>query len=138
MHDDPTGWPTGRLLSAAARRVERRWDAYLDQFSLSHASVPVLAMLARGDLSQRELADAMGVTEQTVSRMLVRLERNGYVRRAPHARDRRRHVVSLAESGREVLVRLQESPTVRDMSVEGLTAEEVAGLRAGLLAMLKE
>src|SRR5690625_2311111 len=52
----PESWPTGRLLSAAARRVERAWDAYLEQWNLTHASVPVLVVLTRGPLSQREIA----------------------------------------------------------------------------------
>lgn len=136
MDEDPTTWPTGRLLSAAARMVERRWDAHLEQFSLSHSSVPVLAALARRDLSQRELADMMDVTEQTVSRTLARLERTGYIRRARHPLDRRRHVVTLTEIGHDVLGRLRESRTVRDMATEDLTPQEHDALRAGLLAML--
>ncbi len=72
---DPSGWPTGRLLSSAARRVEREFNAHLDHWDLNHASLPVLAYLAARDHSQRELATATGVTEQTMSRLLARMER---------------------------------------------------------------
>src|SRR5690606_5074511 len=93
----PETWPTGRLLSAAARRVERAWDTYLAQWGLTHASVPVLVVLARGSLSQREIAAHMHVTEQTIGRVLRGLQASGHISRAPHAEDRRRHVVSLTE-----------------------------------------
>lgn len=62
VDEPPHEWPTGRLLSAAARRVERAWDEYLARWSLSHASLPVLALLAGADLSQRQLAERLGVT----------------------------------------------------------------------------
>lgn len=138
LDDDPRRWPTGRLLSAAARKVERRWDAYLERWSLTHASLPVLAILARGDLSQRELATALGVTEQTVSRMLVRLEETGYLRRGQHPEDRRRHVVALTDAGRAVLDELTSPEVVEHLATEGLSTTEVTTLRAGLLAVLAD
>ena len=43
-------WPTGRMLSAVARRIEREWNAHLAHWDLNHASLPVLAFLSRGRL----------------------------------------------------------------------------------------
>lgn len=96
-------WPVGRMLSAAARRIEREWDAHLASWDLNHASLPVLVHITRAPMSQRELADACGVTEQTMSRVVARLVRTGYVTRRAHAEDRRRHVVAITPSGREAL-----------------------------------
>ena len=42
---DPARWPVGRLLSSAARRVERDWNAHLATWDLNHASHAVLAHL---------------------------------------------------------------------------------------------
>ncbi|MFC4555836.1 MarR family winged helix-turn-helix transcriptional regulator [Georgenia faecalis] len=137
MEEDPSRWPTGRLLSAAARKVERQWDEYLAQWGISHASLPVLAVLARQDHSQRQIATALGVTEQSVSRMLVRLERTGYLRREPHASDRRRHVVALTDTGRQVLAEVSRPQAVEQLVTHGLSAAEVDDLRAGLLAVLR-
>src|ERR1700712_4444328 len=100
---DPTQWPAGRLLSAASRRVERDWNAHLATWAPNPASLPVLVHLSRGPLSQRELAAACGVTEQTTSRVVARLERSGYLTRAPHRDDRRRPVLSITDSGRSAL-----------------------------------
>ncbi|GIG19800.1 MarR family transcriptional regulator [Cellulomonas chitinilytica] len=132
---DPAQWPVGRLLSAAARRVERDWDAHLAGWDLSHASQPALVHLARSPLSQRELAARCGVTEQTMSKVVGRLERTGYVTRAPHPDDRRRHVLSITGTGRQALVAASDRMAADALVTRGLTPEQVVHLRA-LLAVV--
>ena len=66
MHD----WPTGRLLSTAARLVEHAWVEALEQLGLSHAGLIVLHVLGPGPLSQTELAKVARVEAQTMSRTL--------------------------------------------------------------------
>ncbi|MBB2921518.1 MarR family winged helix-turn-helix transcriptional regulator [Cellulomonas cellasea] len=133
--DDPLHWPVGRLLSAAARRVEREWNAHLAGWDLNHASLPVLVLLAHEPRSQRELADACSVTEQTMSRILARMERTGYVTRAPHATDRRKVVLAITDAGREVAVKASDRRPADAMTTRGLTPEQVEQLRA-LLAVV--
>lgn len=132
----PQSWPTGRLLSAAARRVERAWDNYLEQWDLSHASVPVLVVLARGPMSQREIAGQMHVTEQTLGRVLRGLEEHGYVTREPHAEDRRRRLVTVTDRGREALAELDQAREVEALIGDELSREETAQLRRLLIRML--
>src|SRR3954451_9329148 len=121
---DPAQWPSGRLLSAAARRVERDFNAHLAAWDLNHASLPVLVHLVRGPLSQRELAAACGVTEQTTSRVVARMERSGYVARAPHANDRRRLVLSITDAGRAALAVASDRQPAEEMVTRGLTDDE--------------
>lgn len=137
-YPSPDSWPTGRLLSAAARRVERRWDEYLAHWHLTHASVPVLAVLVRGALSQREIAAQMHVTEQTLGRVLPGLERHGYLTREPHRMDRRRRLVTLTQKGREALVALQDTQAVESLIGESLDSAEIAQLRELLMKMLTD
>ncbi|UFU03891.1 MarR family winged helix-turn-helix transcriptional regulator [Ruania suaedae] len=134
--EDPQRWPTGRLLSAAARRVERAWDAYLTQWSLSHASVPVLAILAGGGHSQREIADHLDVTEQTTSRIIAGLERSGYVRRSAHPEDRRRHIVEITGDGFAALGALNVPETIAGLVPHDLDEDELAELRRLLIRFL--
>jgi MarR family transcriptional regulator, organic hydroperoxide resistance regulator len=136
VSQDPLGWPTGRLLSSAARRVEREFNAHLDAWGLNHASMPVLVYLSAQDHSQRELAAATGVTEQTMSRILARMERLGYVTRKPHADDRRRHVISLTESGAAVLREAADRERSEAMVARGLGPGDVGELRRLLIAMI--
>lgn len=98
-------WPTGRLLSAAARLVEHEWNLHLSRFHLNHASLGVLHVLITGSHTQRELAAAVQVEDQTMSRMVERLERSGYVERRRDPSDRRRLHVTLTPEGRKVCLR---------------------------------
>lgn len=99
--DDLDGWPTGRLLSSAARLVEHAWNAHLSAWGLSHAGLAALHVLLGGPLTQRELASRVQVEDQTMSRTLERLERSGFVERHRDPGDRRRLLVSLTDAGRE-------------------------------------
>lgn len=129
-------WPTGRMLSALARRIEQEWNAHLAHWDLSHASIPVLYHLLGGPQSQRVLARASGVTEQTMSRVVARLERSGYVERHPHAEDGRRHDVVMTDAGRRVLAEAGDPRVAEEMSIRGLDPDQVAQLRSLLAAML--
>ncbi|MFZ7087160.1 MarR family winged helix-turn-helix transcriptional regulator [Curtobacterium sp. RRHDQ10] len=98
---DPSDWPTGRLLSTAARIVERRWDERLRELGLSHAAVVVLHHLATdGPTNPDTLARRVRVQPQTMSRTLDRMERDGTVERRPDDRDRRRRIVTITDAGR--------------------------------------
>ncbi|GAA1299874.1 MarR family winged helix-turn-helix transcriptional regulator [Saccharothrix xinjiangensis] len=100
---DVGSWPTGRLLSVAARVVESRFDEVLNELGLTHAGLIVLHHLADGPLAQRELAALCRVTDQTMSRTIDRLDRSGHVTRCPDTRDRRRTLVEITPAGRDVL-----------------------------------
>lgn len=137
MEDDPASWATGRLLSHVARHLERQWNTHLEQWDLNHASLPVLLALLRSDHSQRELAAASGVTEQTMSRIVGRLERHGYVSRTASRTDARRHVVQLTEAGRAVALEAASPETGEEIATRGLAPEEVGRLRDLLLLMVR-
>jgi MarR family transcriptional regulator, organic hydroperoxide resistance regulator len=92
-------WPTGRLLSTAARLVEHAWSEALEAQGLTHAGLIALHLLDGGPLSQTELAGRARVQTQTMSRTIERLEREGFVAREPDPSDRRRLVVTRTESG---------------------------------------
>lgn len=95
-------WPTGRLLSMAARLVEQSWEHVLREYNMSSAGLVVLHVVASGPATQREIAHACRVTDQTASRTIERLERLGYVTRQIDPRDERRKSVSRTPSGRKV------------------------------------
>jgi DNA-binding MarR family transcriptional regulator len=92
-------WPTGRLLSTAARLVEHAWVQALDSLGLTHAGLIVLHLLADGAKSQTELARLARVQTQTMSRTLDRLEREGLIGRIRDERDARRHLVTRTDAG---------------------------------------
>lgn len=92
----------GRLLSTAARLVEHDWNSWLAQQGLTHAGYVALHALRDGPMTQRALASHSQVEEQTMSRVLERLERNGHVTRHRDPADRRRLVVERTSAGASV------------------------------------
>jgi MarR family transcriptional regulator, organic hydroperoxide resistance regulator len=96
-------WSLGRLLSMAARLVEQDWNEWLASRDLTHAGLLVLHLLDAGPRSQRELAAASVVEEQTIGRVLARLERTGYIARERDPADQRRILVSRTPSGSQAL-----------------------------------
>ena len=96
---EPADWPTGRLLFTVVRRIEHEWNEHLARWELNHAGFPVLLHLAGGSRTQRELARVSSVTEQTMSKVVARLERSGYVTRTTDPHDRRRRMVTVTDAG---------------------------------------
>ena len=98
---DMERWPTGRLLSTAARLVEHSWNEKLGAIGLTHAGVIAMEVLAvNGPMTQAQLAQLVRVQAQTMGKTLSRLEVHGHISRQRSASDRRSHVVSLTDRGR--------------------------------------
>ncbi|SDG82640.1 MarR family winged helix-turn-helix transcriptional regulator [Klenkia brasiliensis] len=131
---DLSGWATGRLLSTAARLAEHAWDSHLAQWDLNHASFAVLHLLSTAPRSQRELAQAMQVEDQTMSRVLERLERQGHVARERSTTDRRRVEVSATGSGRTALAEAGAGDAAE--RVLGEAVEDLPRLRAELATLV--
>jgi DNA-binding MarR family transcriptional regulator len=104
---DLQDWSLGRLLSTAARLVEHDWNDWLATHDLTHAGLLALHALQAGPLTQRQLAAANRVEEQTMSRVVARLERAGYVTRERDHADRRRLVINRTDRGSRVFARVQ-------------------------------
>jgi len=125
-------WPTGRLLSTAARLVEHAWVEALEARGLTHAGMIALHFLDAGPLSQSELARLAKVENQTMSRTIERLERSGFVERRADPADRRRQIVSRTAAGDAAWA------SVRSLESEVFPAlEDSERMRSGLLEIIR-
>ena len=127
-------WPLTRLLITASRLVEHDIATDLRPFNLTHASFGVLALVQRNPLSQRELADATRVEEQTISQTVDRLERMGMVRRDKDPEDRRRFLVTATDDG-VAAFRHATREDRAEQALEGLP--EADNLRLSLAALIR-
>lgn len=134
--DDLADWSLGRLLSTAARRVEHAWNQTLAERELTHAGLLVLHALSSGPATQRELARASRVEEQTMARVLDRLERTGHVSRTRDPADRRRRIVTRTSLGDRTFADLADSD-VADRLVARSLNDQVA-FRAELVRLVTE
>ena len=100
---DPDARNSYRLITLAARLVQRRQDEALAPLGLTRAAVIALEGLSGGPLNQERLADAIRVQSQTLGRVLTRLEAAGQITRTRQASDRRQLKVELTEVGHAAL-----------------------------------
>lgn len=100
---DPDARISYRLITVAARMVQRRQDDALAHLGLTRAAVIALEGLANGPLNQERLAEAVRVQSQTLGRVLIRLESAGHITRTRQPVDRRQFKVELTEAGHAVL-----------------------------------
>jgi DNA-binding MarR family transcriptional regulator len=116
------------LVAVAARSLaEVGEEVTLTQYR----SLVVLA--SRGPQGMAALAEAVGVTSPTASRMCERLVRKGLVTRRADRRDRRQVRIALSPAGR----RLVEGVTTRRRAeIEQLVASIPVETRAGVVAAL--
>lgn len=123
--DDPTVW-----LVHASRWLGRRVEQQLRPLEIGVAYLPVATtLLEEGPMSQRELATRVQVEQATMTALLARLERDGWVVRAPHPTDRRSNLISLTDHARELLPRARAATTaVAERALDQFSEEERAML----------
>ena len=98
-----------------ARTVSRAFD---DALAEEGGSLPVWLVLlnlkTRQVSSQRELAEAVGVREATLTDHLNAMDTQGLVTRTRDPANRRIHVVELTQAGEAAFIRLAEAATAFD------------------------
>lgn len=127
---------TGFLVRRAQQRHVATWARVVSP-EISSVQYSVLAVLAAGAMSQRELCDAVDLDRSTIADLVARMERRGLVTRTPDPDDGRRKVVeptALGETERARLLPLVEQ--VEEELTAQLDETTLTALRAGLAAML--
>jgi len=124
-------------LARTARTVSRAFDAALVEAGGSLPAWLVLLNLKTRQLAnQRELAEAIGVSEATLTHHLNSMDAEGLITRRRDAVNRRIHVVELTGAGEAAFLRLRRAAAAFDRRLRtGISDEEIAGLE-GLLGRL--
>jgi len=128
----PAQPPIGLHLARTARSVSRAFD---DALAQAGGSVPVwlvlISLKSRPVRNQRELAEAVGIREATLTHHLNAMDEQGLVTRRRDPANRRVHLVELTEAGEAAFQRLRGAATAFDQRLRaGLTGDEVSQLEA--------
>ena len=121
-------------LAGVMLKLSPALDSQLQRdFDLTHFDYLCLAMLSESDdrtLPMSQLAAQTNATLSRLSHVISKLERRGWVERAPSAVSRRVTMVSLTEAGWKVLVDAAPGhvETVRSLIFDDLSREDVAAL----------
>ncbi|MER5373674.1 MarR family transcriptional regulator [Streptomyces sp. NPDC002553] len=119
-------------LYAAQRAVTAAYRPLLDELGLTYPQYLVLLVLwERGEITVKELAEALRLDYGTVSPLLKRLESAGLVRRERSARDERSVLVACTGRGEELRGRAERVPGAL-LAATGVDEAEVARLREEL------
>lgn len=130
----PARTPIGLQLAQAARTVSRAFD---DALAAAGGSLPiwlVLLNIKAGSLrNQRELAEAVGIREATLTHHLNGMEASGLITRQRDPANRRIHVVELTKAGETTFLSLRDAAIAFDRKLRrGIGEKELASLDAVL------
>lgn len=126
----------GTRLKRLGERLQAQTQVLLADadIGLPASHFPLLAALDRlGPLSVGELAQAVGISQPGISRMLESLQADGLVASRRPAGDRRLRAIELTRAGRELVARAKRLAWPR---VESAVAEACAGASGPLLEQL--
>ena len=134
---DPFPVPIGLRLNQAARAVGRAFDEALAE---AGGSLPVWLILlnlkTRRPGTQRELAEAVGIREATLTHHLNAMDAAGLIARTRDTANRRIQLVKLTDEGETTFQRLRDAAVAFDGRLRaGLAEDEIAAL-ATLLTRL--
>ena len=126
----PAALPIGLHLARTARVISRAFDDALGEADGSVSVWLVLLNLKiRPTANQRELAEAVGIREATLTHHLNAMEKTGLLSRRRDQANRRIHIVELTDAGEAAFLRLRDAAVAFDQRLRrGITAEQLAGL----------
>ena len=129
--------PIGLALAQAARTVSRAFD---DALASAGGSLPVWLVLlnikTRQLASQRELAEAVGIREATLTHHLNAMEADGLITRQRHPANRRIHVVTLTAAGEDAFLQIRDTAIAFDQQLRTGFADAELDALEGLLSRL--
>lgn len=98
----------------------------MEDMDLNPSQAGILCILNfEGRLSQKQLAEKIGITPPSMTVALRKLEEKGYVRREPDLKDQRVLRICLSETGDECIERLQHiMKEMEELLYRGFSPEE--------------
>jgi DNA-binding MarR family transcriptional regulator len=125
------------LLAQICHLHHGRAHQLFEALGLYRGQPPVLKILWEHEgITQTELAAQLKNTPATITKMLQRMEKTGFIQRKPDAADQRLSRVYLTETGRSVQAEVEKTFTILEAETfAGFTLEEGVLLRRFLLQM---
>jgi len=121
MHKNPELVPVDRLIGEVCHMHHKRARSLLEELGLYRGQPPLLfALWKKEGLTHSELAERTRVRPATISKMIQRMEKAGFLQRRADDEDQRVSRVYLTDAGREIRGRV-------DTAFEQLQRETLFG-----------
>lgn len=129
-----------RRLERLRAIIDEEQEAVFAEHRISNPTFTTLVTLVRinqpGGISQRRLANEMGLTPGTVSARVDRLVADGLVVRSPDPADKRGSLVTLTDRGRDLFEAVVPAHLANQVRLLGSLASDEQATLAGLLRKL--
>jgi DNA-binding MarR family transcriptional regulator len=128
------------LLFFAYRDFTAEPDQMLARYNFGRAHHRVIYFVGRHPgITVSDLLDILGITKQSLSRVLGQLVREGFIVQRSDRRDRRRRLLELTDRGHDLERQLTENQRRRmARAYRNAGAESVAGFRTVLRSLIDE
>ena len=129
--DDQVGY----LLRLASQRHAALFQAAMEDGLTPTQFATLIRVAEQGEVSQNALGRLAAMDVATIKGVVDRLRGKGLVTSRPDAQDRRRSVITLTETGREMIGQLERlGADITEATLEPLTGPE----RRTLIALLRK
>lgn len=133
--DDCIAYVTSKGAKMLAERLEKRFEPW----NITRVQWIALYYIEGSEkITQKQLADRMGLKEPTVVRLLDRMEKEGLVLRERSLNDKRIKYLRLTQKGKELNWELmQVGEAFKNDAIRGMTEEELSLFQDVLNRMLE-
>lgn len=116
----------GFIIHDVARMMRWNFERRAHEYNLTRSQWSVLVLLSRENgAQQKRLADIIGVTAITMTGLVDRLERDGWVERRQDTQDRRAKRVFLTDKVEPLIEKIKlVGIQVRESALKGISASE--------------
>lgn len=127
--------PYGMRFSILGRTFKQRMDERLQEKELTGVQLGVLRELERlecggvAEINQKDLENASHVTHSTMTEILKRMERKGFIRCSQSSHDRRHKCISTTEKARQLQLEMShmDEAILNELS-RGLSTQQLEAL----------
>jgi DNA-binding MarR family transcriptional regulator len=127
----------GRLLAHVCRLHHTRADQLMDHLGLFRGQAFLLMNLSEQDnMTHSEIAERLKISPAAATKVIKRMEQEGYVERRTDASDERVSRVYLCDKGRALITQIHEAfGELERVLLEGLSEVEIQQMRTTLTRM---
>ncbi len=128
------------LLIKSSRFLKGTLDKRLQEYDLTATQFSVLNQITghNGNITSAEVAQRLESDRPTISAIINRLERDGFVEKVQNPHDKRSAYLKLNEETLKLVDELRRvSDEVNETVFEAFTEEEVANMKAYLVKLMK-
>ena len=115
-------------LYASGKEIVRKYQPYLEKFDLTYTQYIVLLVLwENDDISVKEIGSKLYLDSGTLTPLINKLIKKGYIRKSRSKIDERELIISLTKEGKELKEKIKVVPPEIAKKVK-LTSEEAKTL----------